>query len=150
MTELLNKKIKEISSTSKIKTFGIIIYTDENPNIKKMLRDNDYWKALDKVSSKDFIIFSVKPKKGSMEYPNYPKGTLGMMVPIWKEPNDNEELLELFQIKSTKELPLFFIFTKYENYFLIKHTKINDDSIDTSFKQLKRAFKIPCQPHLVT
>jgi hypothetical protein len=140
MVDLLDKNIKEVMNSSYIKTFGFIMYNETNPNIVKLLRDNDYWNALSTASGESFIIFSIKPKEGSLGYPKMPKNTLGMMVPIWKEPKDNEELLEIFGVKSTKNLPLFFVFTKVGQELLTKSIEINDTSIDSALKELTTTF----------
>lgn len=43
--------------------FGIIAYTDANPNIKKLLRDCDYWDCFDTLSC-GWIIYAIRPEYG--------------------------------------------------------------------------------------
>ena len=43
--------------------FGIIAYTDANPNIKKVLRDKDYWDCFDAISC-GWIIYAIRPEYG--------------------------------------------------------------------------------------
>jgi len=50
----------EFQNNLDILTFGIIIYDETNPVIRKILRDSDYWSALDKASGEKMIIFSIK------------------------------------------------------------------------------------------
>ncbi len=140
MEEYLQKRINEIQNSTEIKTFGIILYNDTNANIIKLLRDNDYWKALDVASGEKFIVFSIKPKEGHMGLPEMPNGMFGMMVPIWKEPKYNNELLQLFDIESTQNLPRLFVFTQVDEYLLFQSVKINETNIDTAFKELKKIF----------
>ena len=140
MIDILQDDFSKIEKLSNIKTFGLIVYNDENPNIIKLLEDEKNWKALSKVSGEKFYIFSVKPKKGSMQYPKIPEGMLGMMVKIWQEPNDNEQLLKYLDIDSTKELPLFFVFTYVGQYLLYKSMKINESNPDIALEQLKEIF----------
>ena len=52
-----------------ILTFGIIIYDETNPEYRKLLRDTDYWDALDKSSGDKMVIFSL-PDKVEKEYSN--------------------------------------------------------------------------------
>lgn len=141
MIDLLQDNIYKICNTSAIKTFGIILYNEENPNIIKLLRDDDYWRALDRASGEKFIVFSIKPKKGSMEFPQMPPGVMGMMVPMWKEPNSNNKLLEQFKIKSTQNLPMFFVFTKVDEHLLMQSIKIDETNVDTALIQLKNIFQ---------
>lgn len=140
MVDLLQENIQAIIHSSGIKTFGFIMYTEENPNIIKLLKDDDYWNALDSVSGEKFYVFAVKPKKGSREFPTMSDGMIGMMVQIWKEPKDNVKLLEIFEIESTEKLPLFFIFTKVGPYLLKYSVKINEKNVDEALSQLKELF----------
>ncbi len=141
MVDLTDEKINEICNNSELKTFGIILYNEENPNIIKLLSDELYWNALDKASGEDFIIFTIKPKKGSIKIPQMPEGMMGMLVPIWEEPSDNKEILETFDIKSTKELPKFFIFAKVGDELLKKSILIDETNVDASLSQLKKLFQ---------
>lgn len=40
-------------------TFGIIVYDETSPELRKLLRDKDYWEALDKASGDRMVIFSL-------------------------------------------------------------------------------------------
>ena len=140
MIDILQDDITKIIDNSNIKTFGLILYTDENPNIVKLLRDEDNWKALSRASGEKFFIFSVKPKKGYMGFPDYPSETIGMMVPIWKEPNENHELFKHLNIKNSRELPLFVVFTKVDEYLLYKSMSIDESDPYKALKQLKEIF----------
>src|SRR3989337_2623534 len=87
-----------------VNAFGVILYTEKHPNIKKVLADNDYWVALDKISGPKWAVFSIRARAGYYSLPTLPQGTMGMMIPVWKEPCENELVLENFEIESTKEL----------------------------------------------
>lgn len=141
MIDLTDRKINEICNSSELKTFGIILYNEENPNIIKLLRDDDYWNALDKASGEKFIIFAIKPKKGFTKIPQMQEGIMGMLVPVWEEPSDNKEILDNFDLKSTKELPKFFIFTKVGDVLLKKSITIDETNVDISLDQLKKIFQ---------
>lgn len=140
MVNILEEDINKVWKSSKIKTFGFMLYTDESPNIVKLLRDDDNWKALNKISGEKFYIFAVKPKIGSESFPSYPKGVTGMMMKVWNEPEDNKALLSVLDIKSTQKLPLFFIFTKVDDHLLTQSIKIDEKSVDAAFIQLKELF----------
>ncbi|HIP12649.1 MAG TPA: hypothetical protein EYG73_08020 [Arcobacter sp.] len=140
MVDILQDDITKIINNSNIKTFGLIIYTDENPNIVKLLRDEDNWKALSRVSGEKFFIFSVKPKKGYMGFPDFPPGTIGMMVQMWKEPNENNKLFDHLNIKDSRELPLFVVFTKVDEYLLYKSMSIDESDPHKALEQLKEIF----------
>lgn len=50
---------QDITNNLDILTFGIIIYDETTPEYRKLLRDRDYWEALDKSSGDKMIIFSL-------------------------------------------------------------------------------------------
>ncbi len=91
---------------SLVDIFGLILFTDEHANIKKVINDEDYWSAFNKLSGKRWVIFSSKQKNGSDGYPPSRPGISQFMVPIWKEPEENKALLNYLELKNSKELPL--------------------------------------------
>lgn len=124
-------------------SFGVILYTDEHPHIKKVLADDDYWAALDKMSGPRWAVFSIRAKAGYYGLPNLRPGTLGMMIPVWKEPRENEALLREFEIKSTKELPLLFVFAQGTYGEILRHSiSLDDSSIEKAYDSLKIGIKV--------
>jgi hypothetical protein len=115
--------------------FGIILYTDAHPNIKKVLRDDDYWKALDEISGPKWAIFSVRARKRYIDLP--PEGVHHMMVPVWKEPSANRELLEVFELKDTSGLPVLVIFTFDGENLYRTIVKINESDPNAAFASIK-------------
>jgi hypothetical protein len=124
-------------SKDTVDIFGVILYTDEHPNVKKALNDEDYWKALDEISGKKWSIFSSSQKKGEMGYPDFPPNTIGYMRLIWKEPKKNKVLLEEFELENTQALPLFIAFTESGNRILKTQIEINDNSKDEAYNSIK-------------
>jgi len=122
--------------------FGVILYSDSNPHIKKVLADKDYWKALDEISGPKWAIFSIRPQEGKSTCPTFPVGTLGMMIPIWREPQENIRILEEFELDSTQNIPILLIFTQGKDEEILKFTfKINEESIEKAYNSLKQAIE---------
>ncbi len=120
--------------------FGIILFTDSNPHIKKVINDNDYWASLDEWSGQQWAVFATKAEKGSIGFPNFPDGCIGYMVPVWKEPNSNKQLLSAFEIESTENLPLLVVFTKDQDGEVLKNQiSIKDESVEIAYASLKDA-----------
>lgn len=91
--------------------FGFIAYTDSNPYIKKVLRDDDFWQCFNELSE-NWIIYAVKPPQtGNYEYPapSSPR-MLGMVIAIWQEPAANKEFIKSFGLQDTSKLPCFIAF----------------------------------------
>ena len=117
----MNELIKTVENFEKdptvVKVFGSIIYSDRHPHIKKVLKDEDYWLALDNISGTRWAIFAVRTVEGRTELSGGgPKGSLGMMVQLWIEPSKNKQLMQYLEIEST-EKPLFVIFTRLKQFF---------------------------------
>jgi hypothetical protein len=123
--------------------FGLLLYTEEHANIKKVIVDDDYWASFHELSGRKWVVFSVRPLKGEYGFPEFPPGFYGMMCMIWKEPRENKELLEIFGLKDTKNLPLLVVFTHdAEGNILTNSIKLKDDSIDTAYNSIKESIKI--------
>lgn len=123
--------------------FGIIIYTDAHPHIKKLLADNDYWLALDEISGPAWAIFSIKPMQGYFELDKSNRqDMMSFMVKVWREPRENKELLDAFELSSTRDLPLFLVFTQDNDGDILKiKYKIEGENIDETFSSLRRIVK---------
>jgi len=90
--------------------FGFIAYTDSNPYIKKVLRDDDFWQCFNDLSE-GWIIYAVKPPQtGNYKCPSPPPGALCMLTAIWQEPAANKEFIKSFGLQDTSKLPCFIAF----------------------------------------
>ena len=119
--------------------YGFIMYTSAHPYISKVLRDNDFWNALDEISGENWPIFAIRPlAKGHYELPHFPPGMVGFMVPVWNEPNENKKYLDFFSLKNSEDLPCFIAF-KFNDDETIEQVvyKLNNDSKQGAFNSLK-------------
>ncbi len=109
-------QIREISEHTVARIFGFIMYTRRHAYIIKALRDNDLWSELDEISGANWPIFSVKLlSEGRYELPKSNRNSSQMLVPIWKEPNENKEFLSVFSLNESKDLPCFITFIWKDN-----------------------------------
>jgi hypothetical protein len=127
-----------IENREAVVAFGLILYTDEHPHVKKVLRDKDYWQALDKMSGQRWAILAARAVRGHYELPDMPPGMMGMMRMVWHEPEQNRQLLATFGLEDTARLPMFVLFTPLHDGRLL-HTsiKLNDESEEAAFARLK-------------
>lgn len=131
------KKRKDI-----VHAFGLVLYTDSNVHIKKVLTDNDYWAALDEISGLKWPVFSIKPQQGTVGFPDLPPDFMGFMVPIWKEPKENKPLLQIFGLQSTKGLPKFIVFCSGSDNEILHHSiSLKDGSVEEAYSSLKAAIQ---------
>jgi len=127
----------------KVRLYGIIVYTDAHPHIVKVLRDTDYWDALNEIAGSKWVIFSVKPVTGAYEDPPPGGGLVRELVSVWKEPAENKALLEEFQLSSTERLPLLLVFTQSDAGEILKLTlELDDLSVERAFTSLKSAIAL--------
>ena len=119
--------------------YGFIMYTSAHPYITKVLRDDDFWNALDEISGENWPIFAIRPlSKGYYGLPNFPPGIVGFMVPEWKEPNENKKYLDFFSLKNSEQLPCFIAF-KFNDDETIEQVvyKLSNDSQEDAFDSLR-------------
>ena len=104
-------QIRKICEQTPSRIFGFIMYTRRHAYITKVLRDCDFWGELDEISGANWPIFSVKPlSEGRYDFPRTNGNFLQMMIPIWKEPNENRKFLDVFSLDESKDLPCFITF----------------------------------------
>ena len=67
----MNELLREIDAFEKestfVKVFGAIIYSDRHLHIKKLLRDEDYWRAFDEISGQRWAVFAARAIEGHEE-----------------------------------------------------------------------------------
>lgn len=149
MSTTIDTLVEEYKSQKGVANlFGVLLYTDEHPNIKKVLRDDDYWLSFHKLTGDRFCVFSVKPKKGVYVEPRARTGAsfgvMGMMVRIWDEPDDNLELLELFELEDTKKLPMLLLFTQLGEQYLKIELPLDDTTQDTAYSSIREQLEFSC------
>jgi hypothetical protein len=138
MHELMKAVGNLENDPSVVKVFGAIIYSNRHPHIKKVLKDEDYWIALDDISGTRWTIFAARAVEGKTESRGGggPPGFLGMMYQVWVEPSQNRQLIEYLAIEST-EKPLFVIFARLKNGQILKSIlNLDDSSMEKAYKRL--------------
>jgi hypothetical protein len=142
----MHELIKAVENFEKdptvVKVFGAIIYSNRHPHIKKVLKDEDYWLALDNISGTRWAIFAARAVEGRTKISGGgPSGSLGLMLQVWVEPSQNEKLIEYLEIKST-EKPLFVVFTRLKNGNILKSIlNLDDSSIEKAYDRLNNIIR---------
>lgn len=119
---------------------GVVLFTSEHANIRKVLDDKEMWQALDEVSGPRWAVFALTAAKGHWGFPDYRPGTMDMMIPVWKEPAANRDILETFAISDTRSLPSLGVFACAEDGSVrTTTTPLSDESLDEAYRSLKAA-----------
>jgi hypothetical protein len=50
--------------------YGLIVYDETNPEIRKMLNDNDFWSGLSKASGDRLAVFAIRDKRTNLSINN--------------------------------------------------------------------------------
>ncbi len=140
ITDLIKNYEPRVGS---VPVFGMILYTDSHPIIKKMLRDDDYWAALDEISGSKWPVFSIRAKAGSYKHSEHQYFKRFYMTPIWKEPSENKKLLDWLALESTEQLPLLVVFTFNDGEEVDRTVvKLDDENPDIAFNRLREVFSV--------
>ncbi len=129
-----------VSNTNTSKIYGFILYTESDPYVIKVLRDNDFWTALDRISGANWPIFSVRPLVKGF-YNNNSSSNTGMisfMVQTWVEPQSNEVIIRNFGLSSSNDLPCFVAFIWDDNDELQSiSVPIKGNNIDNCYNSIR-------------
>ena len=148
MIELKNEmgitQIREICEQATSRIFGFIMYTRRHSYITKVLRDSDFWGELDEISGANWPIFSIRPlSEGRYVLPQSNGNFMQMMVPIWKEPNENRLFLNVFSLEESKDLPCFIAFIWKDNDEIEQIVwNLSNDSEEDAFNSIREVVKI--------
>jgi len=117
--------------------WGILLFTEAHPHIIKALKDADYYSALNEITGDNLALFTTMLFVGEYEMPSPPPDVIALLVPVWKEPQQNKKVLPWFSIKDSRELPLLVVFGHEGGEFYYQKYPIKDDSPQDVFNSLK-------------
>jgi hypothetical protein len=89
---------------------SVMMFTDAHAHVIQMLEDPSYYKAIDDMTGKDVVIFHTRLFQGRYEMPSPPPGVVCLMVPVWREPQANRQILPLFDMRDSTSLPCLVTF----------------------------------------
>jgi hypothetical protein len=140
--KLIKDLVGEDKNLSRI--YGFILYTEKDPYVAKVLRDADFWNALDSISGANWPIFAVRPlSEGQYKMPSSSGKAISYMVPTWDEPRANMPVLHDFGMKDSENLPLFVAFMWDDqdelNQISISITGNDVDSVYHSIEDIVKA-----------
>jgi hypothetical protein len=116
--------------------YGVILYTDAHANVKKVLRDEDYWKALDNEAGVQLTVYAIR----ATAVPALPRDALRGFTAVRREPRENEELLEEFDLDDSRAFPLLVVFANEDTQgWRSLSIPLTDRSQDDAYNSLKEA-----------
>lgn len=135
MSWLDNLIVKYRADTTLADLFGVILYSDAHAHIRKVLRDEDYWRSFDAVSGRHLAVFAIRT-----QVPSPPRShDLDFMVPSWREPRENLPLLKDLELESTEKLPVIVWLTHDGGDLLRCVVPLEDRTEEAAYASIKKA-----------
>lgn len=135
--QVIKELVKGDTNISRI--YGFILYSEKDPYVAKVLRDEDFWKSLDAISGANWPIFAARPlQKGFFTTKGFTPNGIGMLIQTWDEPIVNNTVLDYFGLQDSRDFPLFVAFMWDDNDNLNQVSiHINGNSVDSAYSSLK-------------
>ncbi len=127
--------------------FAFIVYNFKNPSISKVLKDHDYWEALNSISGKYLSVFYFdKPKKKCAQKMStsrtdviYCMTSVGKML---SPETVNDYIYKTFNLSENVASPFVVFFqTEGENITKCFVVKLKKEKVEESFLELKQHIK---------
>lgn len=143
---MVNQLFRQIGNFQKkagvASAFGVVLYTDEHPMIRKVVEDDQLCEALNSLSGSRWVLFAARAKRRTQTYPKMKPGQIGMLYLMWQEPKENEKLLEALGMHSTENLPcLLVLFPDDDGQVYVHNIQLNGASRDSAYESLSRSVK---------
>lgn len=133
---------KEHKTKGKAMAFAFILYDFENPQIKKVLEDRDYWLSLNSISGKFITVFSIHYKE-NIKIDINTDSRLHSLVTVTNDKNpsvDSNKLIQKYFGKSIipKYPSILFFQIANENIADSILIELDSEAIEDSFLELKK------------
>ena len=119
--------------------FGLVLFTDRHPYTASVLEDAAFWRGLDERSGPCWPIFVLKRMPSHVEVPPTRPGELGLLVPVWMEPVENQPLLEKLGLDSSENPHLIIYSMLDEEQTLVQSVELSEASKEAAYASLKEA-----------
>lgn len=132
--------IRKVAKVSRSRICGFIMYTKADAFVAKVLKDEDYWNALDAASGVNWPIFAVKPlsTRRKIEDCESEEQKLCYISRLREEPDENHKYLQFFNLDSSEKLPCFIAFyVNDENEVEQLICRIKGNSVNEVYKSIR-------------
>jgi hypothetical protein len=136
---VLSQATEWLGKESIANAFGLVLYTDRHANTASVLANELFWRGLNERTGERWPVFVLKRPAGQVESRPSRPGELGLLVEVWREPNENKELLAQLDLSSTKN-PYLVVYSLLDSDRTLAQTiELNDDSLEAAHAALKEA-----------
>jgi len=127
-----------------ILTFGFIIYDETTPQYRKLLRDKDYWEALDRISGNKMMVFALSDKVVSIWEGNNTFELMTAFSPSRssKTKSYSHLLNEVFDDEARLVYPSVLFFQVFEgNIYNYRLVPLRRGTVEESFAAVQKLFE---------
>lgn len=127
-----------------ILTFGFIIYDETTPQYRKVLRDKDYWEALDKISGDKMMIFALSDKVNSRSEGDNMMHMMTSFTPSrsTRTKSYSHLLNEVFDNEALLVYPSVLFFQVFEgNIYNYRLVPLRRGTVEESFAAVQKLFE---------
>jgi len=129
--------------------FAFILWDFTHPHVTKVLKDPDYWNALDEISGRYLSVFSfhTRPSKGKRKARQYEQQSdvISYMVKVHTDVKDSERsLLErYFDLEDGIKLPAVLFFQVSNEEIIGTHlVQLQSEKIEDSFLEIRNILSV--------
>lgn len=127
-----------------ILTFGFIIYDETTPQYRKLLRDKDYWEALDRISGDKMMVFALSDKVDSRSEGDNIIHMMTSFTPSRssKTKSYSHLLSEVFDNEALLVYPSVLFFQVFEgNIYNYRLVPLRRGTVEDSFDAAQKLFE---------
>jgi hypothetical protein len=127
-----------------ILTFGFIIYDETTPQYRKLLRDKDYWEALDRISGDKMMVFALSDKVDSRLEGDNMMHMMTSFTPSRssKTKSYSHLLNEVFANEARLVYPSVLFFQVFEgNIYNYRLVPLRGGTVEESFAAVQKLFE---------
>lgn len=127
-----------------ILTFGFIIYDETTPQYRKLLRDKDYWEALDRISGDKMMVFALSDKVDSRSEGDNMMHMLTSFTPSRssKTKSYSHLLSDVFDNEALLAYPSVLFFQVFEgNIYNYRLVPLRRGTVEESFAAVQKLFE---------
>ena len=129
-------------NSNKAIAFSFILYDFENPQLSKILNDQDYWLALNKISGEFLTVFSLNYKKETT-IKKEPVAPMLLLIPFdWNPSAGTNKLIKKYFGNKNVNYPAILFFQVNNNSVIDSLLiELKEEEVEKAFLELKTHIK---------
>lgn len=127
----------DVHRDSRFSIFGLILFTEAHAHVVKLLKDSDYFNAIDEISGELLPVYATCLFKGAWEEGSESRPARARLIRVWTEPERNRRLYPYFGIADGRALPALVVCASYAGQLRYRVEPIKGTSAAAAFESVK-------------